>query len=63
MSILGKVGTTVRDSLAGTLAGTGQVTGAGIDAVREVTVNGLRGTRTVGGETGHLAQDAILSDL
>ena len=56
MSVLGRVGTAVRDSMSGTLRGTGQVTGVAIDVVRDTTVNALRGARTVGGEAGHLAQ-------
>ena len=63
MSILGRVGTTVRDSLTGTLRGTGQVTEVAIDVVRDTTVNALKGARTVGGEAGHLAQDAVIGVL
>ena len=48
MSVLGRVGTAVRDSLSGTLRGTGQVTGVAIDVVRDTTVSALTGARTIG---------------
>ena len=55
---LGRIGSTVRDSVAGTLRGTGQITNVAVDVVRDSTVNGLRGARSVGGEVGQ-PQDCI----
>ena len=41
MAVLGRIGTTVRDALTGTLEGTGRVGNVAIDTIRDTTANTL----------------------